>query len=267
MRDDDQDEYDEEGGESEEEETVEEEKDSNYDSNYGTAAKDHRPSQTLVTCENDLEDDMERSMNNPYNDGAVLRPKWIGNVRCFLHDANGRPRITIGPNWGFTIFLSLLVGGSLYVSIGALIHMGKRGADWYWMAIGAVIIVIGMWSFLRTFLGNPGIPEEVYRMRAKPSASRERLPPINDKGYHLCEECNVYLLPEREHCDLCDVCIDHPDHHCVFYSKCIGGGNVWHFRLSLVMFVVNMSYFFLAFGLVQMTKKHGTIHQDTHHLL
>ena len=121
--DDDDNEYEDEGGESQEEETLEEEKDSNYDSNYGTAAKDHRPSQTLVTCENDLDDDMERSMSNPYNNGAVLKPKWIGNVRCFLHDANGRPRITVGPNWGFTIFLSALVGGSLYVSISALMRM------------------------------------------------------------------------------------------------------------------------------------------------
>ena len=183
-----------------------------------------------------------------------------------LHNSQGRPFITIGPNWGFTIFLGALVGGCLYVSVNALKHMWSKGADWYWIAIGLAIVFIGLWAFFRTFLGDPGIPAEVYRQRARPYAKRERLPSTNEQGYHLCEECNVYVLPNREHCDLCDVCIDDPDHHCVFYSKCIGGGNVWHFRLSLVMFVVNMSYFFLAFGLVAMTKKHGKSEPD-HHLL
>jgi len=60
----------------------------------------------------------------------------------------------------------------------------------------------------------------------------------------------VYVYANREHCDLCDVCIDDPDHHCVFYSKCIGGGNIFYFRLSILMFVVNMTYFMIGFGLV-----------------
>jgi len=61
-------------------------------------------------------------------------------------------------------------------------------------------------------------------------------------------------MPYREHCDLCDVCIDNLDHHCVFYSKCIGGGNIVYFRLSMVMFVLNMTYFMIAFGFVTLKK-------------
>mmetsp|Transcript_15186 Transcript_15186/g.19232 ORF Transcript_15186/g.19232 Transcript_15186/m.19232 type:complete len:223 (-) Transcript_15186:82-750(-) len=202
------------------------------------------------------DDDLEQSLSNTDHSNEVIGPDWIGNIRCFWPDKNGRPRITIGPNWGFTIFLGALVSGCLYISVIALISMGEKGAAWYWMLIGSLIIIFGVGSFFMTFLGDPGIPEEVYQSYARPYAKRERLPAINEKGFRLCEECDVYLIPTREHCDLCEVCIDHPDHHCVFYSKCIGGGNVVYFRLSLLMFVVNMTYFFLVFGLISMTSRH-----------
>ena len=31
------------------------------------------------------------------------------------------------------------------------------------------------------------------------------------------------------HCEECEVCIEDYDHHCVFFSKCIGGGNIYFF--------------------------------------
>ena len=35
------------------------------------------------------------------------------------------------------------------------------------------------------------------------------------------------------HCEDCDVCIEDYDHHCVFFSKCIGGGNINQFWGSM----------------------------------
>lgn len=35
------------------------------------------------------------------------------------------------------------------------------------------------------------------------------------------------------HCEDCDVCIEDYDHHCVFFSKCIGGGNLTYFWCTL----------------------------------
>ena len=42
------------------------------------------------------------------------------------------------------------------------------------------------------------------------------------------------------HCDECDVCVDELDHHCVFFSKCIGEGNLTCFYGTIVMLVINI---------------------------
>lgn len=156
----------------------------------------------------------------------IVAPKWIGNIRCFWPNKNGIPRITIGPNWGFTIVLGVLVCGTFYITTSGLINMYKRNAAWHWLIIGAFLIISGISSFFLTLLGDPGIPPKVYWYHARPHIE-PRLEEKNNKGHDLCRECKVvYMDGIREHCSLCNVCIDSPDHHCVFYSKCIGGGNV-----------------------------------------
>lgn len=42
-----------------------------------------------------------------------------------------------------------------------------------------------------------------------------------------------------EHCFDCGVCIEDYDHHCVFFSKCIGGGNIIPFWGTMGMLIVN----------------------------
>ena len=41
------------------------------------------------------------------------------------------------------------------------------------------------------------------------------------------------------HCEDCKVCIEDYDHHCVFFSKCIGGGNIIPFWGSMGLLIVN----------------------------
>ena len=124
---------------------------------------------------------------------------------------------------------------------------------------GAFVICAGLFCFFMCLFGDPGIPDEVYKIKARPYARIDVLPSTNSKGHHACYQCNVYMHASRVHCDLCDVCIDDLDHHCVFYSKCIGGGNVWYFRLSILFFIVNMAYFMIVYGVLSMDKKeHGS---------
>ena len=54
-----------------------------------------------------------------------------------------------------------------------------------------------------------------------------------------CYKCNIEMTPDMDHCDDCDVCVDEYDHHCVFFSKCIGGGNLKCFYGSIGMLVFN----------------------------
>lgn len=68
------------------------------------------------------------------------------------------PRLTIGPNWGFTIVLGVMVGAILYLSTTSLYRMIAIGAEWYYIVIGLGMIFFGLWAFAATLLGDPGIP-------------------------------------------------------------------------------------------------------------
>ena len=146
----------------------------------------------------------------PMDDSSteIRGPKWIGNIRCFWHDTKGRPRLTIGPNWGFTIVLAIMVAGILHVSISGMIGLVKNDAAWYYQLVGVLIIFFGLAMFFMTLLGDPGIPDEIYHMRARPYAQAPMLPLVDAAGFKLCSECNVHFNREREHCELCNVCID-----------------------------------------------------------
>ena len=59
-----------------------------------------------------------------------------------------------------------------------------------------------------------------------------------------CVKCNVDLTPDMEHCEDCDVCVYDHDHHCVFFSKCVGGGNFACFGGSIFMLIFNFCFIF-----------------------
>ena len=60
-----------------------------------------------------------------------------------------------------------------------------------------------------------------------------------------CVKCNVDVQLDMEHCDDCQVCVADYDHHCVFFSKCIGGGNIYCFGGSIGMLVFNFIIIFI----------------------
>jgi uncharacterized membrane protein len=62
------------------------------------------------------------------------------------------------------------------------------------------------------------------------------------------------------HCSDCNVCVSNYDHHCPWTSKCIGGGNLYHFYIFLGMTPIYMIYITIAF-VVCMSNNLGKIHQ------
>ena len=48
-----------------------------------------------------------------------------------------------------------------------------------------------------------------------------------------CNWCMIETDSAAQHCEDCEVCIEDYDHHCVFFSKCIGGGNINFFWGSM----------------------------------
>lgn len=63
------------------------------------------------------------------------------------------------------------------------------------------------------------------------------------------------MTPMMDHCDDCDVCVDDNDHHCVFFSKCIGGGNIKYFYGSIGGMVAN--FVMVAIFVMFNAAKHG----------
>ena len=59
-----------------------------------------------------------------------------------------------------------------------------------------------------------------------------------------------------DHCDDCDVCVYDYDHHCVFFSKCIGGGNIYCFYGSIIGLIFN--FMLVAFFVVYSGTGHGS---------
>ena len=131
--------------------------------------------QVITSLNEDEEEDdkdFELGMNEKNSGSVVYKTKWIGNIRCFLHGADGRPRVTIGPNWGFSCALVVLATGVTWVCLKGMVNLYNRHAAWYWLVIGATTIIVGLACVLRTLLGDPGIPAEVYRLHARPGSRR-----------------------------------------------------------------------------------------------
>ena len=60
-----------------------------------------------------------------------------------------------------------------------------------------------------------------------------------NRRFLFCEKCNHEMTDNMEHCMDCQVCIYNCDHHCVFFSKCIGKGNVYQFYFTIIGLVAN----------------------------
>ena len=57
----------------------------------------------------------------------------------------------------------------------------------------------------------------------------------------FCEKCNCEVTAKMEHCIDCQVCVNKIDHHCIFFSKCIGGGNACSFYASIGLLIFNFA--------------------------
>jgi hypothetical protein len=83
--------------------------------------------------------------------------------------------------------------------------------------------------------GEISSEEEIQDLEAGKSADPKKAM----KRKRICNDCKVEMTAGMYHCEDCLVCIEHYDHHCVFFSKCIGGGNILCFWGSMAMLLVN----------------------------
>ena len=81
---------------------------------------------------------------------------------------------------------------------------------------------------LTAILKNPGIPEKLAKEQVREG--------------EWCNICELPKLSRRKtyHCQICDLCCEEWDHHCPWFGKCIGGGNILFFNAFIALFFVTI---------------------------
>ena len=172
------------------------------------------------------------------------------------------PVFSIGPSWPFTIGLFIFTLLCL-AYFGIMIYsVWKRHPQWCYPQF--LLLTTNLYYLARGVLSDPGIPKHTHQVynqrsqneslidsRVKEAEKNRRYRPKfeireqedgTQKQVKYCVKCDIDLAPKMEHCNDCDVCIENWDHHCVFYSKCIGKGNQTAFNRSIGLLIANFIY-------------------------
>ena len=185
----------------------------------------------------------------------IAKMERCGNIRCYMHDERGVPRVTIGPNWPFATVLLVYAVVLTYMHIKAFYALYTMNAGWYIIAVGTILFSLGIWGLIHTFFGDPGIPEEIFLRYSDPThvldgpeGEDEEDVAVTAPTTDWCAECLVPTGAGQIHCKVCNVCIQGHDHHCIFFGKCIGAGNIASFRVVICMAVVSTVYAGAMYG-------------------
>ena len=161
--------------------------------------------------------------------------KYVGRTLFLFLDKYGNPIFIIGPHWPvFICFITLISSIMLFLYLK------------YWTVFGFKIklsgyIIFGTFilSYIYTSLFNPGYPRN--------TIGRTFGIPKND--YYYCEYCGFYLrkCSYGSHCDICQICIEKHEHHCVWTGHCIGKNNKITFYIFLISIFSLLIYYGYAF--------------------
>ncbi|CDW77513.1 dhhc zinc finger domain containing protein [Stylonychia lemnae] len=211
----------------------------------------------------------------------------VGEVKCLFlswYKQGRTPLLTLGPSWPFTIVL-ILFGVFLAVFFIFMSKMIKHKSV-YTELILYSLIIINITALFMGILQNPGISQQIFDIKLKQQLGKNTAKGVSDQFdedsesdeddlesvgqkkkvdpkahiyynniksplYQYCKQCQVQYDRETYHCEDCDVCIKGYDHHCIFFGKCIGEGNLCSFwttiALVFVSFVVFSGFVFFDF--------------------
>jgi len=83
-----------------------------------------------------------------------------------------------------------------------------------------------------------------YELKERTKCMGEHFTPTpfqDEKLWHICASCEVFVPPKAWHCHQCDTCILRRDHHCVFTMGCVGEENHCNFLGLLFYLAVGCS--------------------------
>ena len=118
-----------------------------------------------------------------------------------------------------------------------------------------LLLVIGVFSgvcaeiaYFRTYFVGPGSPREFPELYpgsdaeqavgfdplAVPEVLQSAVEAKNDGGVRFCNKCRVFKPDRAHHCRQCGFCVLRMDHHCIWFSCCVGLHNHKFFLQFLV---------------------------------
>ena len=160
---------------------------------------------------------------------------YVGRSLFIFLDKYNNPLFIIGPQWPMIIFIDSIIISLmlfLYIKFWKYLCFATR-------LFGSINFWTAFLSYTYTSIINPGYP--------KNTIGRNFGIPKND--YYFCDYCRFYLRKTSygSHCDLCDICIEKYDHHCIWTGHCIGKNNKITFYIFVPSIFILLFYFGLAF--------------------
>ena len=162
----------------------------------------------------------------------------IGRNLCFGFDKNNNPFFVIGPHWYLFLLMNIIICSLTIFMYKTLLKLSNSiFTIGYFISLFFVLI-----CYYISFLINPGIV-----------LNRK----LDDENTNYCSKCKVYykLSSKVNHCNLCEVCIEGFDHHCVWVGKCIGKKNIKPFYGIIVSVGITYIFLIITFVIIYINKK------------
>ena len=166
--------------------------------------------------------------------------KILGKSFSFFGNKHGDPLIIIGPNWAIFIFFSMFISFLFYLTfIVFWEYIGHKQKT-----LGIFLYSILYLSYIYTVLINQGFPKN-------DDDSRIGEP---RKFFKFCKKCKIWTNQQKNtfHCNICDICVEEYDHHCIWTSKCIGKGNICSFQIFVIFTCFSFFYTFVILFIVRL---------------
>ena len=223
--------------------SIENEKEKNIDNKASQDVETFKqtPIQNSDLIKNELHPDDNIIEDISNDQPKIEQPKkcrlyiYVGRSLFIFLDKYNNPLFIIGPQWPMIIFVDSIIISLmlfLYIKFWKYLCFATR-------LFGSINFWTAFLSYTYTSIINPGY--------SKNTNGRNFGIPKND--YYFCDYCRFYLRKTSygSHCDLCDICIEKYDHHCIWTGHCIGKNNKITFYIFVPSIFILLFYFGFAF--------------------
>lgn len=163
--------------------------------------------------------------------------------------------------------ISVAVVLCIYFSFWYVYHFVCK-PDLRWAIVFNVAFFMGVWSYLRTCLTDPGTPackewkrwestrseQDAQRTKESYENDDEQIRRRRQNSYSpgeatWCSKCSRERPERAHHCSMCGVCVLRMDHHCPWIGTCVG------FRNHKYFILMNMWTFLASFVYLTTSRK------------